>query len=62
MLAVVALLYIIDIWSAFPNRKRLHNAVMIFHLPVNLLINVIVRLTIASIKLDTVNPNRIKIV
>jgi len=53
MLAVVALLYITDIWSAFPNRKRLHNAVMIFHLSVNLLTNIIVRLTIASTKLDT---------
>ena len=35
-------------------RKLLQNAVMIFHLSVNLLTNVIVRLTIASIKLDTI--------
>jgi len=47
MLAVVSLVYILDIWSAFPNRKWLHNAVIIFHLSVNLLTNVIVRLTTA---------------
>ena len=56
MLAVVALLYIL---SETENGCNLHNAVMIFHLSVNLLTNVIVRLTIASIKLHT-NPNRIK--